>query len=181
MIVSFLLGLNYLFYFNHFHLSGLLTCFFFQLDNFPPKISGNSTFIVAVEQVSIYDFTVEDIDDNITVGVVGGLSYDATLVGYKGAYTFSWTIPKVDNVSLTFFAMDSFNATSILSVQLQVCACRNGGNCTSTGLSYIEAQSIIMRCDCPKGMYILVIYPLCLMQSLQHMMVHSVRRITMDV
>ena len=91
--------------------------------------------------------------------------YDATLVGSKGAYKFSWTIPKVDNVSLTFFAIDSFNSTSILSVQLQICACRNGGNCTSTGLSNIDAQSIVMRCDCPKGMYTLVTYLLYLINN----------------
>ena len=83
--------------------------------------------------------------------MVGGIPYDAKLIGLKGAYTFNLTTSKMENISLTFFAVDSLNATSILSVQLQICACRNGGNCTLIGLSNRDAQSIVMKCDCPKG------------------------------
>ena len=93
--------------------------------------------------------------------MVGGIPFNATLFGSKGAYTFSWTFSKVDNSSLTFFAMDSFNATSILSVQLQICACSNGGNCTLIGLFNSDAQSVVMRCDCSEGLFILVTYSLC--------------------
>ena len=130
----------------------LFFVFMLFLDNFPPKITGSNTFKVTVGQVSIYNFTIEDMDDNITVGVVGGIPYDATLVGSKRSYTFSWTISKLDNMSLTFFAMDSLNAAAILSVQLQICACSNGGNCTLIGLSNRDAQTIVMKCDCSKGL-----------------------------
>ena len=94
--------------------------------------------------------------------MVGGIPYDATLVDSKGAYIFSWTIPKVDNISLAFYATDSLNATSILSVQLQICACSNGGNCTLIGLSNSDAQSVVMNCDCPKGLFLAVLHAYCI-------------------
>ena len=38
-----------------------------------------------------------------------------------------------NNISLTFYATDTLNASSLLNVQVQQCACHNSGNCTLLG------------------------------------------------
>ena len=131
---------------------------FLSADNFPPVINGSNSYKVTLEQQSIYNFTVVDTDDNITVGVVEGIPYNATLAGSNGMYTFNWTISNLTNASLTFFAMDSLNATSVLSVQVQICACTNGGNCTLNGLLNDDDQSVVMKCVCPKGLSIVIFW-----------------------
>ena len=119
-------------------------------DNFPPLMNGNSTFKVTIGQTSLYQFTVDD-TDVFKVGVVGGIPTGGSLAGSQRAFTFTLTLTHVQNVSLTFFAVDSLNATSLLSVQVQVCGCQNGGNCTLRGLIGTDGSSLILNCECNKG------------------------------
>eukprot|EP00731_Ephydatia_muelleri_P009511 Em0005g97a len=121
------------------------------LNHFPPAIRGNASYMVIIGQPSYYYFVVEDTND-VTVGVVGGVPPDATLVSTRGQHTFTWTLGWVQNVSLVFFAIDSSNLTSFLSVQVELCACQNGGNCTLDGLVGVASgQSVIMNCVCGRA------------------------------
>ena len=113
-------------------------------------MKGNSTFKVTVGQTSLYQFTVDD-TDVFKVGVVGGIPTGGSLAGSQRTFTFNLTLPSVQNVSLTFFAVDSLNATSLLSVQVQVCGCQNGGNCTMSGLLGTDGPGLILNCECNKG------------------------------
>ena len=107
--------------------------------------------MVKVNRTSVHTFSVTD-DDNFTVGVVNGMPLGASLSAYKGNYNFTWTSKNIENISLTFYATDSLNASSLLNVQIQQCACRNGGNCTLLGAVVSDQNSLIMNCDCIQGM-----------------------------
>ena len=129
----------------------LCVCVCLCADHFPPAIRGNASYMVIIGQPSYYYFVVEDTND-VTVGVVGGVPPGATLVSTHGQHTFTWTLGWVQNVSLVFFAIDSSNLTSFLSVQVELCACQNGGNCTLDGLVGVASgQSVIMNCVCGRG------------------------------
>lgn len=52
---------------------------------------------------------------------------------------------------LVFSATDSLGATGTFTLRLEVCACRNGGNCTLEGVVNPSADVVIMNCICPPG------------------------------
>ena len=124
----------------------------YSSENFPPTITGDKTLMVTVGIESSYSFTVVDPGDVFTVGAVGGLLNGTKLEeGPDGLYTFTWTLDQVENISLRFYAKDSLEAVSAFSVQVYICACENGGNCTLNGVLSSGADSVVMRCECPLG------------------------------
>ena len=128
----------------------LLSSFF--ADNFPPNITGQSTFIVRIGQMNTYSFTVQDAGDNITVRVIGELPSSAYLEDSgEGRYSLHWIPPEAPNTTLTLLAVDSLGASSTLTPSVHVCACMNEGNCTLEGLPSSDASTVIMNCDCTKG------------------------------
>lgn len=90
-------------------------------------------------------------DDNFMVGVLGVLPHGASLSGYQENYNFTWKVVNLQNISLTLIAQDSLNASTLLSVQVQLCACQNNGMCTLEGVVVSEENSLVMNCDCQKG------------------------------
>ena len=120
--------------------------------------------MVKVNYTSVHKFTVTD-DDSFTVGVVNGVPPGASLSGYQGHYNFTWTSNHIENISLTLYATDSLNASSLLSVQVQQCACQNSGSCTLNGAATSDQNSVVMNCDCTQGtcmyMYMQCLYCVC--------------------
>ena len=121
-------------------------------ENFPPNMSGSDTFRVTVGQEAVYQFTVnDDAGDNFTVEVVGGLPPSSSLTDDgEGSYTFRWTLQEPTTDELSFAAVDSEGAASLLTPTVEVCACKNGGNCTILG-QRPSGSTFTMSCNCPKG------------------------------
>ena len=118
-------------------------------------MTGGSVLRVTVGQQAQYTFTVTDPGDTFTVGVLGGLPINSDLIRQgEGVFTFLWTLQQPTNISLTFFARDSFNASSTLSPRVEVCACANGGECTLEGLLSTDDTTVIMNCICTEGYHI---------------------------
>ena len=113
------------------------------------------TFTVMVGQNNVFNFTVEDTDSNITVGLVGGLPTGASLVNIGGNQYSVHYRPTVvtNNETLTIVATDPHGASSIITPTLYICACANGGNCTLEGLPSSDAKAIVMNCACSQGDY----------------------------
>ena len=111
---------------------------------------------MTVGREAVYTFTVEDQGDTFTVEVVGGLPEEATLEDIGGGeYTFRWNLDVVTNRSdvpaLNFRATGSGGAVSLLTPQLVVCACANGGVCTLSGILNTAVTVLVMNCVCPEG------------------------------
>ena len=104
-------------------------------------------------QESVYQFTVvDDSGDNFTVELVGGLPPNASLTDDgEGSYTFRWTLQEPLLTELNFVAVDSAGAGSGITPLVEVCACINGGECTLSGEPFNESSTVIMNCDCPRG------------------------------
>ena len=100
-------------------------------------------------------FTVTDDNNLFNVSAIGGLPVNSTLTANPGndstEYTFRWTIFEIVDVSLMFEARDERSAVSVLSVQVQMCACRNGGECTLDGLLSSSDRTVVLNCNCPQG------------------------------
>ena len=127
----------------------------FLLVNMPPVIVGPPTLLVTLGEEAELVFTVTDDNNLFNVSVVGGLPVNSTLTstpqdGFM-SYTFSWTIFEIVDVSLMFEARDERNAVSVLSVQVQICACQNGGECTLDGLLSSSDRTVVLNCNCPEG------------------------------
>ena len=123
--------------------------------NSPPIITGSSTLSVTLGQEAVFVFTVTDDNNLFNVSAIGGLPINATLTSNPGnistEYTYRWTIFEVVNVSLMFEARDERSAVSVLSVQVQICACQNGGECTLDGLLSSSDRTVVLNCNCPEG------------------------------
>ena len=128
---------------------------FCSIDNFPPNITGKDSFTVMVGQNNVFNFTVEDIDSNITVGLVRGLPTGASIVSNGGSQYSVHYRPTVvtNNETLTIIATDPHSASSTITPRLYLCACANGGSCTLEGLPSSDAKAVIMNCDCSQGNY----------------------------
>ena len=118
--------------------------------NFPPAISGAPRFRVNTGEESIYAFNVTD-SDNFTVSVMGETPVNAILETDGTLYTFRWTLASPDNISVAFSAVDSLQARSVLNPQVEICACEFGGNCTLDGVLDLDADPVVMNCECPEG------------------------------
>ena len=104
----------------------------------------------------MYSFNVTDDSNNFTVSLDGGLPSNSQLqqVDNTSVYVFTWSLSSVGNYSLVFQALDQLGASSVLSVQVQICACERDGNCTLNGLLDTSGNSIVLNCECPAGMFV---------------------------
>ena len=117
-------------------------------------MTGESVFKVMVGQQAEYTFTVTDPGDTFIVGLLEGLPVSSNLINKgDGVFVFIWTLRQPTNMSLTFFARDSLNASSTLSPRVEVCACANEGECTLDGLLSTDDTTVIMNCLCTEGWY----------------------------
>ena len=122
------------------------------IENSPPSMVGNKTLRVIVGQETMYSFTVEDTTDNFTVNAIERQVVNTSLTNDgNGNFTYTFTVYKPSNVTLTFLAEDSMGAATSLTPILELCSCVHGGNCTLQGLLTIESTTIIMNCECPEG------------------------------
>ncbi|RDD39041.1 Mucin-like protein, partial [Trichoplax sp. H2] len=99
-----------------------------QLENFPPQISGLTSYNVTFGEtfVTVLNVTDQNQGDTITVDVVNrpeGAQFDTQ------TYTFTWNVSTYQNISFKFVATDSKGATSELSPQIIMCYCPNNGVC----------------------------------------------------
>ena len=116
--------------------------------------------MATVGEESVYTFTVSSDSQNINVIILH--EGEETLPSGvqlnnpdNDSYTITWT--PADNTSvlnLTIVAMDPNleNISSFFNPVVQLCACENGGNCTSDGLLANDFSFIILNCECPEGM-----------------------------
>ncbi len=129
-----------------------ISCLFLSsVENFPPMLGGSEVFLVTLRQESVYFFNATDEGDNFTVTISGDQPVNSSLENNGSLYTFTWTLQELDNTSVSFLAMDSFGAVSMLDPQVQICVCENGGTCTLNGLSSITSDPLILNCECQQG------------------------------
>ena len=115
--------------------------------------------MATVGEESVYTFTVSSDSQNINVIILHEgeetLPSGVQLNNPDGdSYTITWT--PADNTSilnLTIVAVDPNleNVSSIFNPFVQLCACVNGGNCTTDGLLDIYYRFVILYCECPEG------------------------------
>lgn len=88
--------------------------------------------------------------DPFTVSIVGGLPPNSELVGVgNGMYEFRITLTSVANsFALEILAEDDQNAGYVFSTQVQICACMNGGTCTTVSLVDLSLSPLLLACDC---------------------------------
>ena len=120
--------------------------------NFPPNITGSSTLRVNLEEEAVYMFTVVDDSGNFTVALEG-LENSTLINNGNGSYHIRWALKEPTVTPVSIIAVDDKGATSELTLIVEVCACKNNGNCTLLGTPPQNVSStIIMNCDCPNGM-----------------------------
>ena len=124
--------------------------------NYPPAITGVPRFRVNTGEKSVYTFNVTD-SDNFTVSVMGETPFNASLETDGTVYTFRWLLASPDNISVAFSAVDSLQARSALNPQVEICACANGGTCTLDGILDLDADPVVMNCECLEG----IMYNVC--------------------
>ena len=115
--------------------------------------------MATVGEESFYTFTVTSDSQNIIVIILHEgeetLPSGVQLNNPDGdSYTITWT--PFDNTSvlnLTIVAMDPTfeNISSIFNPVVQLCACGNGGNCTTDDLLDIDYSFVVLNCECPEG------------------------------
>ncbi len=108
--------------------------------------------------MAILRFNVSDDKNMFTITVVGGLPENSQLTptvmdGYTD-YEFDWTLSTVESArSIMFEARDELNASAVLNVQVQTCACMNSSDCTIEGIADTTASSIVLNCECSEGVF----------------------------
>lgn len=118
---------------------------------------GHNNFFVTIGERSYYTFNVTDDHNNFTLAVEGGLPNNASLQIDGSLYTLTWTLSlpfdQISNFNKTIqiIAKDELNATALLSPQIQICTCGEGGSCTSEGLLNVSTNPLILNCDCSPG------------------------------
>ena len=122
--------------------------------------------MATVGEESVYTFTVSSDSENINVIILHEgeetLPSGVQLNNPDGdSWTITWT--PADNTSvlnMTIVAMDlnMNNISSIFNPVVQLCACENGGNCTTDGLLANDFSFIILNCNCQEGTYSVASY-----------------------
>ena len=127
--------------------------FYFCTANNPPVITGPDSFMVRLNEESI--FTISVVDANlasftiISGDVEGGvLTESATNMS---VYTFTWTVTALINSSIVFLATDELNASSQYEPQIEFCQCLNGSVCTLDGVLNQLANPVDLNCICSTG------------------------------
>jgi len=122
--------------------------------------------MATVGEESVYTFTVSSDSENIIVIILH--EGEETLPSgvqlnnpSSKNYTITWT--PVDNtavLNLTIVAMDlnMKNISSFFNPVVQLCACANGGNCTTDGLLATDFDFINLNCECPEGRLLIRIH-----------------------
>ena len=99
----------------------------------------------------MYNFTVTATQQfNITV--IGNLQGNLTTYG-GGLYSFSTNYTNAINATVTLLANDTLGSASVLTPQLQICGCLNGGICTQGGILDVNQNPLFLNCQCSKGMH----------------------------
>ena len=94
---------------------------------------------------------VTDPGDNFTLRLDGGLPENSTLEKVsEQEYIFWWNLQQVTNRSLEFIATDMRDTSSTYIPRVEICACRNDGICTLTGVVSDE-PTVVMNCQCSEG------------------------------
>ena len=133
--------------------------------SFPPKINAPETFLATVGEESVYIFTVSSDSENINVIILhkgeeilpSGIQLNNPVGEH---YIVTWT--PADNTSvllLTIVAanLDMNNIISFFNPIVQLCACENGGNCTTDGLPVNDFSFVLLNCECPEGIIMHII------------------------
>ena len=84
--------------------------------NFPPIMEGDNIVEVFPDVITTYMFSVTD-SDNFTL-IVSGNGELFHLNGSTWVYSFTWTHSDTLNFTVSFVAVDSFNASTILDPQV---------------------------------------------------------------
>ncbi len=126
------------------------------IGNSPPQIMGPSMLRLDIGVTATLSFNISDDKDIFNITVVGGLPDNSELMstvmdGFT-EYEFTWTLSTVQSArSIMFEARDELNASAVLNVQVQICACMNKSDCTIEGIADATASSIVLNCECSEG------------------------------
>ena len=126
--------------------------------SFPPNITAPEIFLATVGEESVYTFTVTSDSDNINVMVLQNEGEDMLPDGVAlsndiSVYNITWTADNSTVLNLTIVANDpsSGNVSSMFTPTVQLCGCKNGGNCTTNGLLNTDTTYVVLNCECPAG------------------------------
>ena len=124
---------------------------------------GPAVFLINTSTVSVYSFTV-NATNKFTITVIGNLQ--GNLTNSSGLYSFSTIYSNTTAATISFLANDTLGS-AILTPQLKICACKNGGTCTQDGILNLEENPLTLNCQCPPGKHCTVtsswvIHPLSL-------------------
>ena len=117
---------------------------------------GTNMLRLDIDVMATLRFNVSDDKDIFNTTVVGGLPDNSKLMptamdGFT-EYEFTWTLSAVESArSIMFEARDELNASAVLNVQVQICACMNKSDCTIEGITDTTASSIVLNCECSEG------------------------------
>ena len=126
--------------------------------------------MATVGEESVYTFTVSSDSENINVIILHEgeetLPSGVQLNNPDGdSWTITWTpADSTSALNLTIVAVDlnMNNISSFFNPVVQLCACENGGNCTTDGLPVNDFSYITLNCDCPAGMLSHMLTHLCM-------------------
>jgi len=134
---------------------------FFLTASFPPNITAPEIFLATVGEDSVYTFTVTSTSDSDTIKVMvlhdgEDMLPDGVVMNDRDgdSYSITWTTDNSTELNLTIVAIDPSkeNVSSMFTPTVQLCACKNGGNCTTNGLLNIDFTFMVLNCECPEGM-----------------------------
>jgi len=134
-------------------------------------------FLATVGEESVYTFTVTSDSDNINVMVLQNEGEDMLPDGVAlsndiSVYNITWTADNSTVLNLTIVATDpsNQNVSSMFTPTIQLCACQNGGNCTTDGLLNTDLTFVVLNCNCPAGMcriILCVLLEVCILGTYQ--------------
>ena len=120
-------------------------------ENTPPLISADARLRVNLEEEFTYSLTVVDPGDNFTLTVLGELANQAQFEKIDDEqYSLKLNLKTLTNDALVLVANDSKGASTTFIPILEICACVNGGQCTTEGV-LTSNTTIIMKCLCDEG------------------------------
>ena len=133
--------------------------------SFPPKIIAPETFLATVGEESVYIFTVSSDSENINVIILhegeeilpSGIQLNNPVGEH---YIITWTPADNTSVLLLTIVAANLNMNNIISFFnpiVQLCACENGGNCTTDGLPVNDFSFVLLNCECPEGIIMYII------------------------
>ena len=102
---------------------------------------------VTLNETTEFYVTATDPDNDTVTLDIEELPQGATFNATTGH--FSWTPVNATNMTLEFIATDTKNASTVLTVVINMCQCQNGGECDFT--EYIGDDSGVFRvvgCNC---------------------------------